>query len=474
MTRHRLRDTRRLYAVLGVATILVVIGIGVIAYRANLGLPWQSRYEVNVEVPDADRLINAADVRIAGVRVGEVLRAEAMPGNPPYARLRLALDKQVKPLPVDSTVQVRPASVLGLTYVDINLGQSDRTVPAGGTLPAAQATASTDLTDLYDVFRRSAAVSFRNSVSDIGYGLAAQGGALNEAIGAFSSLAGPLTQAARTLAAPATRLREFIDAYAGAFAALAPVGGQLSHLVKSGATTFNALARARGPLGAAIEAAPGAETATATAFRTARPALSGLARLTVELRPAGRLLPHTLGQINSTLQAGVTPLRELPLFAHYLRIAFVALEDLSQQPTTGGSLRKLVDLVTATNEVLSTFTPGQVNCNIIGIYGGAFSSVFTGLGVDGGPGLPNLVVTTGGAQQEPFQNPRPSANLHINPLPNENANECEAGNEPNTPNQQLNNPPGLQSKKVPKTTPPPGVLELARQAGLLAPIEGRR
>ena len=47
--------------------------------------------------------------------------------------LKLALNHSVAPLPVDTTVQVRPASVLGLTYVDLVPGHSARPQFRGAT-----------------------------------------------------------------------------------------------------------------------------------------------------------------------------------------------------------------------------------------------------------------------------------------------------------------------------------------------------
>ena len=55
----------------------------------------------------------------------------------------------------------------------------------------------------------------------------------------------------------------------------------------------------------------------------------------------------------------------------------------------------------------------------------------------------------------------PSPGLHTNPYPNTDAPgqtpECEAGNEPYKPGQQIGNVPGNQGLKTESTSPPPGV-----------------
>jgi virulence factor Mce-like protein len=474
-TRHT-RDASRWYAALGVTTILVLAAVGVIAYRANTGLPWESRYVVSVDVPDGNRLITSADVRIGGVRVGEVLSTQAMPRQgaaPPYARLKLALEHSAGPLPVDTTVQVRPASVLGLTYVDLRLGRSRRTIRGGGTLPVSAARSTVDLTDLLSIFDRSGARGFQGTMRGLSGGLAGRGGALGGALASTAGLLPPLTDVASVLASTPTRLAPFLRSYESTVQALAPISPRLAGLVSGAATTLRALAGERTALGAAIDAAPGAESATTVAFGRAQPALDGLARLAVDLRPAGRDLPTTLEAIDRTLSAGLAPLRAFPGFSTDLRTALRTLYTLARDPTTDGSLRKLDDLVAATNEVLTVAVPAQVDCNAIALWGQDFSSVFGAIGDGQGPSLPNLVLETAGASGEAIQNARPSSNLGLNPLPNETAGECESGNEPWTGKQQLNNPPGMQSRATKATVPPPGVTALARGAGLLAPVEGK-
>lgn len=467
-------DPSRWFGLFGTLAILLVAVVAYIAYTANFGLPWQNRYEVNVEVPNADHLIAGADVRIGGVLVGETLgiRAErATAHSAPYARLTLALSRSVGPLPVDSKVQVRPASVLGLTYVDLYPGRSRQTIPAGGTLPLSHALPYSDLTNLIGTFDRSSARGFQQALAGVAYGVAGRGTALNATIASTSQLLPDLIGVAGELAAPQTRLGYSLRAYETLMAALTPVRVQLGELTANVASTLGALADERPALAGTIEAAPSAESATAIAFTRARPALDQLAELTSDLRPAGVLLPGALGQLNSTLVAGLRPLRAIPGFAGSLGDALTALGGLAHDPAASGSLRKLHDLVVPTNQVLSVLVPEQIYCNVLGPWGQNFGSMWGSLGVGQGPALANLVLTSSGAQGEELQNARPSSNVAMDPLPVENATECQAGNEPWTGHQQLNNP-GLTGRESRATAPPPGVTALARKAGLLAPIAG--
>jgi hypothetical protein len=203
-----------------------------------------------------------------------------------------------------------------------------------------------------------------------------------------------------------------------------------------------------------------------------RPALDGLAELAVDLRPAGEHLPRTLDGINSTLDAGVPALRGMPPFARSVRTAVVRLRTLVRDPNTRNSLRKLLDLVRPTNDLLSTFVPAQVTCNVLGLWSQNFGATFAAQGDGDGPDLPSIVLSGAGGLGEELQNAKPSPNVGINPLPNENESECESNNEPWSGKQQLNNPPGKQSATTRSTSPPPGVMARAAAAGLLDPIPG--
>jgi virulence factor Mce-like protein len=475
--RHRRARAPRRDLVIGALTIAVIAIVGWIAYRANFGLPWQSRYEVYANVPNADRLIDGADVRAGGVLVGEVLAVTAergAGGAAPYAKLKLALNGSVAPLPVDSTIQVRPASVLGLTYVDLHPGRSLRTLAAGGTLPLGAAKASSDLTDLLQIFDRDSALSFRRALTGLAYGVAGRGDAINATLASFDELLPNVTAIAAELAAPRTMLGGTLASFERLAGELEPVASQLAGAFGGAAITFGALASVRPALGAAIDAAPGAERATAIAFTRVGPALNGLARLAVALRPGASLLPGAVGRLDRTLMAGVPPLRLMPAFANSLHTALVSLAGLARDRSANRSLVKLGQLVGSTNQVLSALVPAQLDCNVLGPWSQYFGSMWGGLGVGQGPSLANLLITSGGAIGEELQNPRPSPNAGIDPLPFEDAQQCQSGNEPYTGHQQLNNPPGILSRTTRTTVPPPGVAALAGKAGLLAPIEGIR
>jgi virulence factor Mce-like protein len=468
--RHPRHEAARLFPAIGLVAIVVLIAFVYVSYTANNGLPFAPTYRINANVPNADRLIKTDEVRIAGLRVGQVSSVTARvpaDGGAPYSELGLALSRSTGPLPVDTRVEVQSASVLGQTYVNLIPGRSTTKLRSGETLSLSHAAGTVELTDLLDIFDRSTAAAMQRTIGGLGEGFAGRGTALNETIHSLARLLPPFTQLSQTLAAPATDLAGFLRGWEVFAATLAPVSNVLGDLVTNASTTLGALASVRPALGATIDGLPPAESSLSGALTRLASPLDSLAALTVRLEPAGGLLPATLGQINSTLAAGVRPLKQLSPFSKVLQHALAELDMFSRASTTSGALRKLIDALSAAGPLVSTLTPAQTVCNVIGIWGPNWASTFGTIGNGDGPAIANAGLTSLGAQAEQLQHAAPSPDVAINYLPHENAHECESGNEPYTGKQQLNNPPGNQSTSVPNTTPPAGVTQLAQAAGLL-------
>src|SRR5581483_2351915 len=196
MSRRRGRHRRRLsrtHMILGAITIALFAVLGYVSFTANGGLPLTSSYTLTVAVPNAERITKSDEVRINGVRVGQVqeITAVAPRDRTPFALLKLALKPSVGPLPADSTVSIGQASILGDSDVDIVRGRSRSSVPSGGSLPLANAHATVQLTDLLDIFNRSTANGIQTSLGAIAPALAGRGSAANTTIGALSKLLGP-------------------------------------------------------------------------------------------------------------------------------------------------------------------------------------------------------------------------------------------------------------------------------------------
>lgn len=478
--RHKLRANGvRLRLVVGSIALVVVALMLYVATTAQNGLPGAYPYRIVAELPNAQRLTKTNEVRINGLRVGQVSKVEAVPareGRSAIVRASLSLDKSVRPLPTDTGTQVLSSSVLGQTYIELTPGKQRRTVPKGGTLGLANARDTVQLTDLFGVFDRATARNIQGNLRELGAGFAGRGGALNASLQSLRPLLPKVTSVARVLSAPPTRLGDFTSSYDAFTTTLAPVSPELSSLIAGGSRTAAALLDAGPALGGTIEALPPAEATLTVALNRLAPSLDRLAKFAVALEPATARLPRTLPEVSGTLRAGVGPMERLPRFSRRLRSTLRVLRKVSRRPATDGAIRKLRDTVRAARPTLETLEPAQVHCNVISILFNSFENALSSLGLGTeGPTLEVIGVTTIGGHGELLQQGKPSSNININYQPVENETECESGNEPaDGETQRLASPPGPNGRRHPPTAPPAASRALAEKAGLLSKPEGWR
>ena len=445
--------------VLGLLALAFVGGALVISYRAQNGLPWISTYNIHADVPDGSKLLKNADVRIGGARVGQVLRITAMPGDkdhPPFARLDLALNSDVGPLPADSTVEVRLASVLGGKFLDLipgKRGPGVKTIPADGVLALTHAKPAIDTDVALRVFDPTVRQAIRDTLGELGSGFAGRGVQLNETIGAAARLFPAAERVLRVLASPRTDLAGFLRGAADAAETLAPLSDQLAKLMDDSATTLDAIDASGRSLDDLLSGLPPAEDATTHALGAVQPVLDDAAALVRALRPAGAVLPSTLAKVNSLMEKATPVATRTGTLTEPLRQALVAVNGFSTDPAATGAINALrgEDLATfggsafiGLGAILKTTAAAQLNCNAVALWMRNLVSIASENDSHGG--WLTTVPVLGFNQNTHAAQPAPD--LHVNYYPHENASECESGNETYAAGQAIGNPAGKQ----PKTT----------------------
>lgn len=449
-----------------IIVLVAVIGV-IVSYGANRGLPFIPTYDVVVEVPDAAELIAGnSEVRLGGARVGLVQEIQAVQGTgdaPPFARLRLSLDEVVEGLPTDTKVMVRPRSLLGAKYLQVTPGQARSTVEPGGTLPLEQATPLVEIDEAFNAFDPETRRGLQRSVIGLGDGVAGRGSAVNSAIGSLGRSMPGLERVLATLAEPGTDLAGFIEGVADVGGGLAPVAPELGQLVRNGATTFGALDRSGPQLEQSLVQLPPTETTGTRTLTRLTPVLADAAGLVRDIRPATQIIGRASQRLAASLRDSTPPLRRLPDIADPAITTLRSLERLARRPSTNGALNGLTEVVGPLGSALRTLTPSQVSCNIGPIF---FRNAGSSLSQGDAMGHFFTFAPIFDVSQS-MQRATPSPNLHSNPYPNQNASECEAGNEPFEPGIRVGSPGGAQSNRTDETAPPAGVRARARRAGLL-------
>jgi len=417
-----------------------------LAYNANNGLPFVSTYNLKARVPNADALVKGNEVRIGGVRVGIV--KSVVPVNlgdgKLAAELSLALDKTAEPLPVDSTIEIRPKSALGLKFLQITPGNSSKGFEAGETIPVAAATPEPgDIDKFFDMFNTPTRIAIRQNLAGFGNALAGRGPQLNEAIGALRRLVVEGQPLLRTIVAPSTDFAGFWRALEDLSATVAPVAETQASMFVALDQTFAAFARVSRPyIQETIEKSPGTLDEANADLPVLRPFLRDSQRFFTALQPGARALGETSPVIAEALHAGVPALNTSPLLNAQLTPTAQALVDFQEAPGTMTGLQLLIDTNHQLAPSLRFITPSQTVCQYPSI---ALSEIAnaSGQGNEYGHWLnfisfapPEGPNSESGQASAPANGggPRSAENhLHYNPYPRTAApgqgGVCEAGNE---------------------------------------------
>src|SRR4051794_19549422 len=176
---------------IGAATVLVILVAMFLSYNANAGLPFVPSYQLKMEAPSAAALVKGNEVRIGGTRVGAVdsITTRRRADGTSVALLSLKLQRSVQPLPKDSTVIIRPKSALGLKYVEITRGTSQRGYRDGDTIPvSASRPTEVEFDEFVNMFDEPTRAAMQENLRGFGDALAGRGSSVNVPLGSLPPL----------------------------------------------------------------------------------------------------------------------------------------------------------------------------------------------------------------------------------------------------------------------------------------------
>jgi virulence factor Mce-like protein len=444
---------------IGAATVLVVLVAVFLAYNANRGLPFVPTYKLRAELPSAANLVVGNDVRIGGSRVGFVdgITAERRDDGSSIAVLDLTLERDVEPLPRDSTLIVRPRSALGLKYVEITRGTDAEGFADGATIPLAAATPTPvefdEVLNMFDDPTRAAAAA---NTTGFGDAFAGRGESINTAIGALRPLLRDVVPVAQNLSASDTNLRRFFDELGEAAAIVAPAAETQADLFVNLDTTFRALREVARPfIQDSISGGPPALDAGIRSFPVQRPFLRNTEALFRELQPGASALRTAAPVLADAEVEGTRTFRRSPPFNRRLASLLETVQDFANDPMVPRGIRATTTALETLNPTLQFLAPAQTRCNYITLFFRNIASVISE-GDRNGTWQRFIIVATptgpngeGGPASAPANGPTVENHLHTNPYPNTAApgqpRECEAGNEPFARGRTVvSNPPGTQ------------------------------
>ncbi|KDN20677.1 MCE family protein [Amycolatopsis rifamycinica] len=228
-----------------VVTVLftTILGISI----ANINTTSTNGYKARFT--DATLLLPNDDVRIAGVRVGQVKDVHIVDKR--QAEVEFEVDAG-RTLPAGVTAQIKFRNLVGQRYVSLGEGDdsSGKTLPPGGTIPLERTTPALDLTELFNGFKPLFTALNPEDVNKLSYEviqvLQGEGGTVESLLSHTASLA-------TTIADKDQVIGEVIDNLNSVLDTVNAHTPQLNDLIVKLQQLVSGLAADRKPIGDAIE-----------------------------------------------------------------------------------------------------------------------------------------------------------------------------------------------------------------------------
>jgi virulence factor Mce-like protein len=199
-------------------------------------------YQFKVAFDEATQLASQSDVRVAGVMVGTVEQVEHAP-NATIATLEI--DRRYAPIRRSTVAKLRDKTLLGQTYVDLELGTSGTSLPEGALLDKRRVRDTVQLDELLSTLDPYTRRAYRTWQQGVAKAVDDRGDELNDAIGNLPAFASTGADLFETLETEKQALGALVRNSGIVFDALTEREDQLQALVRNGDTIFTAIQRER-------------------------------------------------------------------------------------------------------------------------------------------------------------------------------------------------------------------------------------
>ncbi|QWF79700.1 MCE family protein [Amycolatopsis sp. CA-230715] len=273
-----------------VVTVLftTVLGISI----ANINTSDTKAY--TARFTDATLVLPNDDVRIAGVRVGQVKDVRIVDKR--QAEIEFEVDSNRK-LPEGVTAQIKFRNLVGQRYLSLGEGTGDanKILPPGGKIPLDHTKPALDLTELFNGFKPLFRALQPDDVNKLSYEiiqvLQGEGGTVESLLSHTASLTTTIAQKDQVIG-------QVIDNLTGVLDTVNQHTPQLSDLIVKLQQLVSGLAQDRKPIGDAIDALGGLANTTAGFLTDVREPvkndIDALGKLTKNLNDSEPIVEHFL------------------------------------------------------------------------------------------------------------------------------------------------------------------------------------
>ncbi|OLZ42944.1 MlaD family protein [Amycolatopsis keratiniphila] len=286
------------YRLRGIAVVTVAC-VGVTAGAVGVNDKGQpGELTIVAKFADASPLIPGNEVKVNGVNVGQV--AAMTVDSDKHAAVALSLDPAALPVHTDAKITLKPVSILGERYLDLDRGTASAPVLRDGdVLPVQQTSVYTDLDEVLNTIDDPTGQSLAALVTVLGEGLRGNGQNADATIQALASSMKNTGGLVKVLKEQNGLLNSVVDKVEPVAQALAVDNGTtLDGLLSSAKTATEATAKNRAALEATLTQLPD----TLSVARTTLSQLTGTARATTPVLQSIRPTTDNLSAISDELK----------------------------------------------------------------------------------------------------------------------------------------------------------------------------
>jgi phospholipid/cholesterol/gamma-HCH transport system substrate-binding protein len=309
-------------------------------------------YRVNVAFPEATQLGLEADVRVAGVSVGKVVKKDVDPAHPNRTVATLQLDKKFAPLAQNARAILRQKTLLGETYVELTPGNpKGPKIAEDGWLKDSRVAKTVELDEIFqalDPVTRRAFQNWQQSLAkSVGTGAQSRGRDINDAFGNLPGFAQDATDVLNVLDEQSAEVRRLVKNTGVVFGALSENEAQLHNLITNSSDVFSATQKEKEALAATFRIFP-------TFLDESKATFAKLEGFSKNTDPLIRQLQPAIRDLRPTLQ-------DTRALSPDLEHLFRNLDPLIKASKTG--LPALRDVLNGTEPVLGQLQPFLENLN---------------------------------------------------------------------------------------------------------------